>query len=106
MQDRERRAKRRFPTHLPIFTTRTPPPGEIQGVTRDVSSGGVFFYVSDWPLKETSIEFKIGLPLGTIPAKNVSAICKGRVVRVEMKGRRTGIAATIDDTTFLNPTSP
>lgn len=100
---RERRAKQRFPSQLPIFITAGSK--EIQGMTRDIGSEGVFFHVRDWPLQETRIEFRIGLPLGTIPAKSVSIMCKGWVLRVENEGEKTGVAATLDGITFVNATS-
>jgi len=105
MWHRERRAKQRFPSQLPIFVAHNLASEEIQGLTRDVSSAGVFFYVQDWPLKETRIEFRISLPLETIPARNISIMCKGWVVRVETEGERTGVASTLDDITFLKSTS-
>lgn len=96
----ERRRKLRFPVQLPIVVL---PSGErideIRGVTRDVSTRGVFFYVSgEWQLEEASIEFRIFLPEELVLAKNRRAVCRGRVFRVErgLPVNRTGIAATID----------
>jgi len=105
MRRKERRAKQRFPSQLPIFVG-NPASGGIEGLTRDVSSEGVFFYVRDWPLKEARIEFRIGLPLDTIPARNVSIMCKGWVLRVETEEERTGVAATVEAVSFVNAASP
>lgn len=60
-----------------------------------MSSSGVFFYVDNWPLKKSAIEFEISLPADIMLAKRVRA--SGTVVRVESepKSGRTGIAAAI-----------
>jgi len=102
----ERRAKQRFPSQLPIFITDNLASREIQGLTRDVSSQGVFFFVRKWPLEQTRIEIRMALPLGIVPAKKVFIQCKGWVLRVESEGHRTGVAATLEGITFANAASP
>jgi hypothetical protein len=104
----ERRARRRFPIHVPILISGSPRVGEIRGFTRDISSAGVFFHVDDWPLKDPAIEFKMMSPaeittdlplsLATLLTEGTRAVCRGRVVRVEAgpKRAKTGVAATID----------
>jgi hypothetical protein len=96
MVEHERRARQRFPTHVPIVITTIY--GAIRGVARDVSSGGVFFYVDDWPPQDTAIEFKILLPSEITFSESERVVCRGRVVRIEpdTNARRTGIAVTID----------
>lgn len=106
MWHNERRAKQRFPSQLPIFITDNLASREIQGLTRDVSSEGVFFYVRKWPLEQTRIEIRMALPLGIVPAKNLFIRCKGWVLRVETEDKRTGIAATLDGITFVHAASP
>jgi hypothetical protein len=96
MVEHERRSRQRFPTHLPIVITTTN--GAIRGVARDVSSGGVFFYVDDWPLQDTAIEFKMLLPSEITFSESERVVCRGRVVRMEAGTNtgRTGIAVAID----------
>jgi hypothetical protein len=97
----ERRKKQRFPLELPVVVSLNRG-SEIRGVSRDVSSAGVFFYVDDWPLAASSIQFKMILPREITQSENMRAACIGRVVRVERGSEtaRTGIAATIDSYTL------
>jgi hypothetical protein len=103
MQERrERRVKQRYPTHLPVTVIRGFPEPDIHGVTRDISSSGIYFYVQGWTPTEPSIDIRISLPLEIKPATDVSAACSATVVRVEDTGieGRIGIAATIDNITL------
>jgi hypothetical protein len=92
----ERRKKQRFPLKLPVVVSLEA--SEIRGVSRDVSSAGVFFYVDYWPPGVSSIEFKMILPREITQSENMRALCRGRVVRVEVgsEAEQTGVAATID----------
>ena len=97
MQQQDRRAKQRFPVQLPIVITGAPTGGEIQGVTRDVSANGVFFYPKEWPSGLSSIAFKMIFPAEITGTESTRVACKGTVVRLELTRRtRTGVAATID----------
>ncbi|HYY68419.1 MAG TPA: PilZ domain-containing protein [Terriglobales bacterium] len=97
----ERRAKQRFPVQVPIVVTGAPTGGEIQGVTRDVSSKGVFFYPKQWSSTLSAITFKMILPAEITGTESTRVACKGTVVRLEEgPGGRTGVAATIDTYTF------
>jgi PilZ domain len=93
----ERRKKQRFPLKLPVIVS-FEGGSEIRGVSRDVSSVGVFFYVDYWPPGVSIIEFKMILPREITQSDNMRALCTGRVVRVEMGSEttQTGVAATID----------
>jgi hypothetical protein len=70
----------------------------MRGVARDVSSGGVFFYVDDWPLPDPAIELTMLMPSEITFSESMPAVCRGRVVRVEAgtNAGRLGIAAKID----------
>jgi hypothetical protein len=97
MQEQERRVKQRFLVHLPIVITAAPTRGEIQGVTRDVSANGVFFYPNHWPSGLQSIAFKMILPEEITGSESIRVTCKGTVVRLELTPEsRMGVAATID----------
>lgn len=101
MREQERRAKQRFPVQLPIVITGTPAGGEIQGVTRDVSASGVFFYPKEWPSGLSSIAFKMIFPAEITGTESARVVCKGMVVRLELTPQtRTGVAATIDSYEF------
>jgi hypothetical protein len=64
-----------------------------EGVTRDANSGGVYF--------ETDVDFAVGseidfaLKFANHGCPVMVWECKGRVVRVERKGRRLGVATRI-----------
>ena len=92
--EHDRRARQRFPNHLPIIIITTY--GEIRGVTRDLSSGDVFFYVDDWPLPVSASELTMLVPSEITFSGSVRAVCRGRVVRVEAgtNAGRLGVAAT------------
>lgn len=97
----ERRAKQRFPVQVPIVITGGLAGGEIQGVTRNVSANGVFFYPKEWPSGLSSIAFKMIFPPEITGMESRRVACKGTVVRSELTQQgRTGIAATIDSYEF------
>jgi hypothetical protein len=101
MKRAERRAKQRFPVQVPIVITGVPAGGEIQGVTRDVSANGVFFYPKEWPSGLSSIAFKMIFPAQITGTKSTRVACKGTVLRLELTPQaRTGVAATIDSYEF------
>jgi PilZ domain len=97
----ERRRAQRYLTSLPV---RTPNKGvgKVFGVTRDVSSGGLFFYteMEKWEAGN-SIEFVFEFP-PPIGAHAESALCRGTVVRAETEENVRGIAVRIDRISFLD----
>jgi PilZ domain len=104
----ERRAHQRFPVQLPIVLTSAFMGGEAEGVTRDVSAKGVFFYTSAARLKvAVAIAFKMLLPAEITGTDNTRVACKGKIVRVEEEaGGRMGVAATIDRIDFGRDRAP
>jgi PilZ domain len=97
----ERRRAQRYSASLPI---RTPNAGrgKVFGVTRDVSSGGLFFYteMEKWQTG-SSIEFVFQFP-AQIALHGESALCRGTVVRAETAESVLGIAVRIDRISFLD----
>lgn len=71
--------------------------GEYPGLTRDLSSAGIFLY-SESDLKAGSkLELVIMLPPGMGLGPGGWTLCEASVVRVEKSdGKGMGIAATID----------
>ena len=85
----ELRTAPRFPGQLPVMTECG------KGLTRDLSSNGIYFE-TDGPLASAqSIEFSIFLE-HLYPDRPVCIKCKGSIVRVEKSGQRIGVATTID----------
>ena len=102
-RDPERRKHQRYPLKLPVVITPRSPgweKSEIQVVTRDVSAIGIFFYVSDWPLGECSLDFKMIFPPELTLTDVMRAECRGKVVRIESTEQRTGVAAKIETFSF------
>jgi hypothetical protein len=98
----ERRAKQRFSVQLPILISASGPIPESSGVTRDVSTGGVFFYTEFWPAETGTIEFLLTLPSEITLSESIRVKCHGRIMRVieNLEGGKTGVAATIDSYTW------
>lgn len=99
----EKRSTRRFLLELPITVTyANNGKTELSGQTRDVSSRGVFMYVNTELSAGAVLEFIMTLPREITLADPISVRCHGRVLRVENKGGRQGIAVSIERYDFLN----
>ncbi len=89
----DKRTANRFRLSLPLEAE-----GKI-GTTRDVSASGVYFE-TDEPFTAGS-ELRLSMDLvHVLPEGPVHLVCKGRIVRVEPKDGRLGIAVTIDSHQF------
>lgn len=90
---RDKRNANRFRLSLPL---------DVEGklaTTRDVSASGLYFE-TDEPFTPGS-ELKLSMDLvHVLPEGPVHLVCKGRIVRVEPKEGRLGIAVTIDSHQF------
>lgn len=94
------RSSVRFPIQLPV-EVKADPVGPCQAETKDISAGGVMFYLSADMAVGSKIEFTIAMPasvLGT--AADVKVRCVGRVVRCSQEGDRRAVAAVIDEYRF------
>jgi hypothetical protein len=70
--------------------------GEQQGLTRDLSSTGIFLYTETGMKEGSKLELVIMLPPGLGLGRGGWTLCEACVVRVEVsKGGAIGIAATI-----------
>ena len=89
MQEQELRESTRFSGTMPVMTRRG------KGITRDLSSTGIFFETESSFASGQTIEFSIFLEhfdqKGPVYLK-----CNGSIVRVENSGQKIGVAATID----------
>ena len=86
-EQQERRRGRRIPTALPVFLKNT------EGITRDVSASGVFFWTSEpvCALGEL-INFSVGLKR---PEGKLMLRCQGDVVRTVPRATEIGVAVKI-----------
>lgn len=64
------------------------------GTTRDVSASGVYFEIDSDMVVGSDISFEIALDA---PGGPMTLRCSGRVVRIEQKDGRTGIAVRMTD---------
>jgi len=95
-QGSERRSRERKQVQVPV-TVRKPDGTEGSGVTRDLSSNGIFLY-SDTGLEPGSkLELVVMLPPELGLGSGGWTLCEASVIRVEEKdGRGIGVAATLD----------
>jgi len=96
----DRRAGQRMPVRVPVKMRHQG--SEHAGLTRDLSSSGVFLY-SETGLKPGSkLELVIMLPPGMGLGPGGWTLCEASVVRVEESaGKSVGIAATLDRIALL-----
>ncbi len=92
----ERRAESRKAVRLPL-KVRKSDGTEHQGVTRDLSSTGIFLY-SDGALESgAKLELVVMLPASLGVGPGGWTLCQASVVRVEQsEGKAVGVAATLD----------
>jgi hypothetical protein len=104
---RDRRLSHRFALQFPI-TLVLPDTGlKVQGKTRDISSGGVFFYANLPITEHQEVELLMTLPYEFALAP-VRVACRAKVLRVEREdgsGER-GMAAVIQRFDFLEGPIP
>lgn len=95
----ERRGVQRLAVQVPITIWDAGSTLEMSGITRDVSSRGVFFLVTSWPAQTGSLEFMFTLDPSTSGLSEAMRVfCEGTVVRVEKSGfqGRVGVAVAIE----------
>lgn len=91
----ERRSRQRVPVRVPVKVRHGG--GEQPGLTRDLSSSGIFLYSESGMKAGSKLELVIMLPPGLGLGPGGWALCQASVVRVEQPhGKGMGIAATLD----------
>ena len=98
----ERRTARRYDLSLPVII-RVPAekaPDSQQGKTRDISTRGLYFVVSQNVESGSQLDITLTLPAEITHGSEVFVRALGKVVRVERRdedgGERMGIAAVIE----------
>jgi PilZ domain len=86
----------RFPLQLPVAVHAND--RSDQGMTQDISAGGVLIHCGvDYPVGST-IQFSICMPARTLGAEHdVQMECTGRVVRCTPVGDQVAVGAIIDE---------
>jgi hypothetical protein len=96
----DRRAGQRLPVSVPVKLRHEG--SEHQGLTRDLSSTGIFLYTESGMKAGSKLELVIMLPPGLGLGPGGWTLCEASVVRVEeSEGKGMGVAATIDRIDFL-----
>jgi hypothetical protein len=98
----ERRAFQRFNHQLPIVITTVEGGTQLQGVTRDISRTGVFFYTDAPPPVESTLGFRMIMPEEIMLDQDRRVVGKGTVLRVEAtdSSRRVGVAMRVESDIF------
>ena len=74
----------------------------VLAVTRDVSAGGVYFYLEPDILDGSTIEFVVTFPPEITLVKSLKVRCTGRIIRVDKPTPQgVGVAAEIQRYEFL-----
>ena len=91
----DRRSRQRMPVRVPVKLRHDG--SERQGLTRDLSSSGIFLYPESGMKAGSKLELVIMLPPGLGLGPGGWTLCEASVVRVEeTDGKGMGIAATLD----------
>ena len=92
----EKRSSHRVSVRTPV-KVRKSDGTEAPGLTRDLSSNGIFLYTETGMAAGSKLELVVMLPPGLGMGPGGWALCQASVVRVEQAGgREVGIAATLD----------
>ena len=92
----EKRSTRRFSLELPITITYAGDnSAELAAESRDVSSRGVFMYVNSEFAEGVMLNFIMTLRREITLAEPIRVRCTGRVLRIENKDHRQGVAVSI-----------
>jgi len=98
--NKDRRSRQRIPVRVPVKVRHEGT--EHQGLTRDLSSSGVFIYSESGMKAGSKLELVIMLPPGQGLGPGGWTLCEASVVRVEESdGKSMGIAATLDRISLL-----
>ena len=91
----DKRARSRVAVNVPAKVRSKDTAAEVEAVTRDLSTGGVFLYTDRRITEGSKLEIVLILPAELGLGEKQWACCQAAVVRVE-DGERFGVAATID----------
>lgn len=99
-ETRERRSGQRVPVRAPVKVRHQG--AEHDGITRDLSSTGIFLYSESAIKAGSKLELVVMLPPGLGFGPGGWTLCQASVVRVEESdGKRIGVAATFDHIALL-----
>ena len=99
----ERRVGKRIPAQVPVTVRSGPQNLETEGVTRDLSSSGVFLYTKAQIREGSQLEMVLMFPPELTQGEKRWVCCQASVVRVENgdENRGFGVAASISNMEVL-----
>jgi len=96
----ERRSRQRVPLSVPVKMRQQGV--ETPGLTRDLSSSGIFLYTESGIKAGGKLDLVVMLPPGLGLGPGGWTLCEASVVRVEESGSKgMGVAATLDRIALL-----
>ncbi len=98
-----RRKTPRLDIHIPVSIELQR--GAVFGVTRDLSAGGIYFYIDQDLAEGSRIDFIVTFPPELTMAKSLRVRCTSQVLRTDSTPNGYGIAAQIQRFEFLPPTA-
>jgi PilZ domain len=103
IQEKEKRATRRFALRLPVTVRYGENTEEHSAQTRDVSARGICFFIDTAVQAGAPIDFTLTLPPEITLTESIRVRCKGRVVRIEggSPAGKMAVAAVIEEYEFL-----
>jgi len=94
-QASERRESKRHQIEVPVNF------GRGTGISRDISFTGIYFITGERVESGELLRLAFELDFA-IPGKSLQLDCQGQVLRVENLGKRFGVAAKINEITYLH----
>jgi hypothetical protein len=91
----ERRETKRHQIEVPVHF------GRGTGTSRDISFTGIYFTTKELMAAGETLKLNFELEYA-IPGISLQLDCQGHVVRVEKVGNLFGVAAKIDEVTYLH----
>lgn len=102
----ERRRMPRFDMQLPIELKLDPQLGEVVGITRDLSSAGLYFYTRPALGDLAQVELIVTFPPELTLVKSVKVRCVAKIVRQDgPTPKGFGVAAAIQKYEFITTAS-
>ncbi len=88
---------------LPVHVQLGADMGNLMGITRDISTDGVYFYVTSELGERAEIDFVVTFPPEITMVTPVKVKCTGEIIRKDRNTMRgTGVATAIKRYEFIN----
>jgi hypothetical protein len=92
----ERRSFPRFPFELPILINEIDGRRGFEGITRNVSRTGVFFYTCEQLPADSAVQFRMVMPAEIMLGQGRRIVARATVLRVQPSDSGIGVAVRIE----------